>query len=188
MYYHASKTAGITELMPNVSNHGVPLVYLSCKRENTLVYLSNAVEKFCRESNYGHKGKYYKWASYGFTPEGILRIEEYYPDATIETYKGESGYIYQIEHIDKCEKQKDIPDSIITGSIVPVTGCEFISDAYGAIMDAVAKGEIILQKYEDNSENKISWIKSTIRGEYERADQYPEYKAFLEAKFSSLLL
>ena len=49
MYYHASKTAGLVCLEPRVSNHGIPLVYLSSKRENVLVYLSNAVEKFCRE-------------------------------------------------------------------------------------------------------------------------------------------
>ena len=43
MYYHASPFGGITQLKPHVSNHGIPLVYFSKKRENVLVYLSNAV-------------------------------------------------------------------------------------------------------------------------------------------------
>lgn len=44
MLYHASPTGGLTVLTPHVSNHGHPLVYFSNKRENVLVYLSNAVE------------------------------------------------------------------------------------------------------------------------------------------------
>ena len=49
MYFHASQVKGIKVLEPRISNHNIPLVYLSAKRENTLVYLSNAVEKFCKE-------------------------------------------------------------------------------------------------------------------------------------------
>ena len=48
MYYHASPVEGIRQLEPRVSNHSVPLVYFSKKRENVLVYLSNAVEKYCQ--------------------------------------------------------------------------------------------------------------------------------------------
>ena len=45
-FYHGSSVANITALQPHVSNHGESWVYLSSKRENTLVYLSNAIEKF----------------------------------------------------------------------------------------------------------------------------------------------
>lgn len=45
MYYHASQVEGIKQLEPRVSDHHIPLVYFSTKRENTLVYLSNAIEK-----------------------------------------------------------------------------------------------------------------------------------------------
>ena len=48
MYYHASSVPGIEVLEPRISNHGIPLIYFSKKRENVLVYLSNAVEKYCR--------------------------------------------------------------------------------------------------------------------------------------------
>ncbi len=41
MFFHASQVANITELEPRISNHGVPLIYFSRKRENVLVYLSN---------------------------------------------------------------------------------------------------------------------------------------------------
>ena len=52
MLYHASPIGGLTELRPHISNHGIPLLYFSQKRENTFVYLSNAVEKYCRETGF----------------------------------------------------------------------------------------------------------------------------------------
>lgn len=52
MYYHASSIKGITQLTPQSSNHGIPLVYFSTKRENVLVYLSNSIEKYCVETGF----------------------------------------------------------------------------------------------------------------------------------------
>lgn len=49
MYYHASSVKGITQLTPQSSNHGIPLVYFSTKRENVLVYLSNSIESIARK-------------------------------------------------------------------------------------------------------------------------------------------
>lgn len=71
--------------------------YLSSRRENTLPYLSNEVELYGKRTVCFLNGPYHKWASYGFTPEGILRLEEYYPNATKETYQGITGYIYTVE-------------------------------------------------------------------------------------------
>ena len=79
MYYHASQTADIKALEPRVSNHNRPLIYMSTKRENALVYLRNAIEKCCREHGFAHEGKWHKWGPYGFTKEGLLSLEEYYP-------------------------------------------------------------------------------------------------------------
>ena len=63
MYYHASQTKGIKVLKPRVSNHNIPLIYFSNKRENVLVYLSNAIEKFCKETNFKYDGIYSKWGT-----------------------------------------------------------------------------------------------------------------------------
>ena len=107
MYYHASNVANIKELIPSVSMHGTPFVYLTTKRENALVYLSNAVEKYCKEIGLEHSGKYYKWCSYGFTKDGILELQEYWPDAVVDTYAGVSGYIYSAENVTSAESMKD---------------------------------------------------------------------------------
>ena len=49
MLFHASPIPNIKTLTPHVSNHGKSFIYFSSKPENTFVYLSNAVEKCCRE-------------------------------------------------------------------------------------------------------------------------------------------
>ena len=186
MFYHASRTPDITILKPRVSNHGKPRVYLSTKRENTLVYLCNAIEKHCKQVGFEYDGIYQKWGSYGFTKEGILQIDEYYPNATFETYKGEVGYIYSVKQIESYNEQEDIPYAIITECEVHVDDCEYVPDAYEAIQNAKKNGEIIITEYADNSSEMMEWIKKTIIVEYNNANLHPEYMEFLRAKFCFL--
>lgn len=86
-FYHASQVKGITELEPRISNHDIPLVYFSDKRENVLVYLSNAVEKVCKEAGFSYTGSWYKWGAYGFEKDGRLRLEEYENSADHPEYR-----------------------------------------------------------------------------------------------------
>ena len=182
MYYHASPVGGIRILEPKVSNHGVPLIYFSKKRENVLVYLSNAVEKFCRDTGYVHTGKWTKWASYGFR-DGIQLLEEYYPNALTETYQGISGYIYRVASIQEAEQDIHIPDAAVSSLPVPVDGVEFIPDAYEAILEAEQRGEIFITRYEAMTESRRAWHERTIQEEYDSAGEQPEYRYFLKIKF-----
>lgn len=186
MFFHATQVPNIKILKPHISNHGKPLIYMSKKRENVLVYLSNAVELYCKSIGYDYSGIFHKWASYGFTQNGILRIEEYYPNATIETYKGVSGFIYSTNSIDNYQEQEDIPFAVTTESSVTVSNCEFIEDAYEAILRAAENGELIIKRYEENSPEMLAWIQKTIVNEYEQAKGHPEYREFLKAKFKFL--
>lgn len=184
--YHASPVAGITTLEPRVSNHGVPRVYFSQKRENTLVYLCNAVEKYCRETGFPHDGIYQKWGPYGFTRDGLLQLEEYYPDALRDTYAGVSAYLYRVCKTPDLQELPGIRDSFFSDVPVPVCGCEFIEDAYQAIMDANRRGLIALCRYEDTSPKWRAWNESTIRQEYRQAEEHPEYRHFLRGKFGDI--
>lgn len=184
--YHASPVAGITTLTPHVSNHDRPLVYFSKKPENTLVYLSNAVEKFCRETAFHWAGNCQTWASYGFDCAGLLVLDEYYPGATKETYQGVSGWIYRAEAPEDIRPMRSIPDGFCTDRPVPACGAEFVPDAYAALLAAAAEGKIRLRRYEDNSEKMLRWIQRTVGEEYAGAEEHPEYRAFLKAKFSFL--
>ncbi len=188
MYYHASNVANIKELIPSVSMHGTPFVYLTTKKENALVYLSNAVEKYCKEIGFEHSGKYYKWCSYGFTKDGILELQEYWPDAVVDTYAGVSGYIYSAENVTTAESMKDIPFAATSTEPVSVDACEYVPDAYEALKEAANKGLIVIKKYSENSEKMLAWIERCIKEQYKIASEIPDYKVFLEGKFRKLCL
>lgn len=187
MYYHASNIAEIKEMIPSVSMHDKALVYMTTKRENALVYLSNAVEKYCKEIGFEHSGKYRKWCSYGFTKDGILELQEYWQNAVEDTYKGVSGYIYSAQNVPAAEEMKDIPFAVTSTNPVSVSACEYVHDAYAALKDAEEKGLIKIKKYGENSKEMLGWIERCIKEQYKIAQDIPEYKIFLEGKFGDIL-
>ena len=185
MYYHASRRPGIRVLEPRVSNHGVPLIYFSDRRENVLPYLSNAVAKYCRETGFAHTGPWTKWAAYGFAADGRLRMEEYYPHATEETYRGVSGYIYQVRQIVPTADDIQIPHAFAAAEPTEVCGCEFVPDAYEAMLEAEEAGLIEIARYERLAANAefAAWNRETIRREYGQSANRPDYRHFLRGKF-----
>lgn len=187
MYYHASQIKDIIELEPRISNHDIPLIYFSKKRENVLVYLSNAVEKYCRETGFKYSGTWQKWGPYGFEKDGRQRIEEYYPDALKKAYKGVSGYIYSAEKIVDSGVEIRIPDTATSSLPVSVDGCEFIADAYEAIVAAENKGLITILRYDEMPEKMREWNVRTIKAEYEAAVNHPEYRHFLKGNFPAII-
>lgn len=187
MYYHASGTSGISVLQPRISNHHVALIYFSKKRENVLVYLSNAIQKYCTEMGFKHSGNWEKWASYGFDKDGIQRIEEYYPNALEDTYKGVSGYIYSAENVANSGFNIQIPDAVAADKPVAVSGCEYVPDAYEAILTAEKQGLVKIVRYSNAFEKTLAWLERTVREEYKNAFDRPEYRFFLEGKFGNLL-
>lgn len=187
MYYHASPTGGIEKLEPRISNHGVPLIYFSKKRENVLVYLSNAVEKYCRETGFAYDGRWQKWGPYGFDRDGVQRLEEYYPHALEKTYRGVSGYIYGANRVPEADFDLRIPDAAVSRDPVAVDTVEFVPDAYEAILQAEEAGLLRILRYEDMSEKMRAWNRKTIREEYEANPDHPEYRHFLKGNFAQIL-
>lgn len=187
MYYHASQVRGIVRLEPRISNHGVPLIYFSKKRENVLVYLSNAIEKYCKETGFAYHGTWQKWGPYGFEQDGRLRLEEYYPNALISAYQGVSGYIYRAETIAPADFDIKIPDAAASSAPVHVTGVEFVPDAYQAILRAEKEGLITILRYEDMPEKMRAWNVRAIQEEYAKANDHPEYRHFLRGHFADVL-
>ena len=188
MYYHASPIKGIKVLQPRISNHNIPLVYLSTKRENTLVYLSNAVEKFCKEKGFQHEGIWSKWGPYGFDSQGILQYDEYYPNALEEIYGGVGGYIYSCEKVEEdANFELKIPDAIVSRKEVSVVLCEIIDNAMTEILRAEKAGQIKIVRYKDFIAKRENWLCSIIQNEFSEAINHPEYQFFLKAKFAKYL-
>ena len=181
MLYHASQTPQIKTLEPRVSNDGVPRIYCSDKRENVLVYLSNAVEKTCKEHSFFHTGKWQKWASYGFAQDGRLRFEEYYENALADTYAGVSGYIYSVGKTDALQPLKNIRNAYFAETPLPVISCEFVPDAMDAMLSAEREGKIVITRFAELSDRMREWLRRTTLDEYRRAP--PDYRFFLEQKF-----
>ena len=181
-YYHGSPVKDIKVLEPRVSNHETPYIYFSDTRENVLVYLSNDIKRVCDETNFKYDGIYNTWASYGFTKDGILEIQEYYPNATYETFKGVSGYIYRVVGTPDLEKQDDIPHAYKSKTKVKVESVEYIEDAYEEIMKCVKDGKLALIEYDDFMKRQGKWLEKTIIKEYKQATN-PPYKHYLEVKF-----
>ena len=186
LLYHASPVPNLTELTPHVSNHGKPLVYLSDRRESVLVYLSNPVERHYKRTGFPHEGPFYKFASYGFSPEGLPVLEEYYPEAFADTFAGIPGWIYRAESGD-CTPFEGIPGAFVSETPVKVAGREFVPDAYEAILQAEKEGLVLLRRYQSHSPEKLRWIGDMVKKEYQNAAKYPNYQDFLQAKFPHLL-
>ena len=187
MYYHASPIGDIKQLEPRVSNHNIPLIYCSKKRENTLVYLSNAIEKYCRDTGFEYQGIWQKWGAYGFDPDGVQRLEEYYPNALEETYKGVSGYIYRADAIVKAAFDVQIPDAATSSRPVTVAGVEFVPDAYDAILTAEKNGLIRILRYESAPDAMKKWLRKIVPEEHKNAVDHPEYRYFLENKMKEYM-
>ena len=185
MLYHASPVKGIVSLEPRISNHGIPLIYFSRKRENVLVYLCNAVEKYCKETGFAWHDKWYKWGPYGFNKDGILRLEEYYPNAIKETYMGVSGYIYKVEDTADAKELREIPFAVTMDHSIDVVGYEFVPDAYEAILEAEAAGKLVIRQYADMTEAERSWNERTIPEEFKTGQA--DYRHFLKGKFPEIL-
>ncbi len=116
----------------------------------------------------------------------MLRIDEYYSDALIDTYKGVSGYIYSAEKVCVNEDGINISNAVTSSLPVPVSGVEFIGDAYSELLDAEKAGLIKIRRYEEMSDKMLGWIEKTIRNEYSEAENEADYRHFLKAKFSFL--
>lgn len=181
MFFHASQIGKIKILEPRISNHNIPLIYFSDKRENVLVYLSNAVEKVCKEKHFKFNGLWHKWGSYGFEKDGRLRFEEYYPNALEDTYKGVKGYIYSCNQITPYQKLNiKIPNAFISAQKTAVDNCEFIPDAYNEIVRAEANGLITILRYNEFISNikRKEWLKKAIIDEYRNNRTHPDYRFF----------
>ncbi len=183
MYFHASPVKGIKILQPHRSNGDKPLIYFSQKRENVLVYLSNPIEKYCKETGFDFDGEWEKFGPYGFNKDGILCFHEYYPNALIDTYKGVSAYIYAVDEIVDSGIPSYIRDAATSSEPTPVTCCEFIPDAYEEIIKAEKEGLISIIRYEESSKEQLDWIESTIKEQYKKAVNQPDYRHFLAGKF-----
>ena len=141
--YHASPTTGLRELQPSVTRYfGKP-------------------EQVCLTSclpmalMYGVKHFEYP---YGYTREGRIYYEEYFPGALREVYGGKSASLYRCLWREDMETTA-IPNEYVTPSPVPVLEELSIPDVYAALLEQERLGALKIVRYQDMTEKRLAWVR-----------------------------
>ena len=124
--YHVSPTAGLTVLRPSVTEFfGKPRqVCLTALKPMALLY---GVRHF----------EY----TYGYTREGKLCYEEYFPDALEELYRGKRASLYRCAWREGMETTA-IPNEYVSAAEVPVEEETPIPDVLEALLEQEEQNEI----------------------------------------------
>ena len=167
-YYHCSPTVGLTVLEPRkpVSFEKPARVYLTTLLPMALMY---------SVKNYEY--------SYGYTKEGQIYFDEYFPNALEILYRGKSASLYLCDP-DSTQPTK-IPNDAVCETAVPVICETHISDAYEALLEQERLGALVIHRHHTLSEEKRNWIRNAeadcirkanlIHTPGARADYYREH-------------
>ena len=124
--YHCSPTPGLKVLRPSVTQYfGKPRqVCLTASLPMALLYGI----------------KHFEYA-YGYTRDGRIYYEEYFPNALEELYRGRSASLYLCAGRGDMEPTA-IPNEYVTGVEVPVAEERSIPDVLAALLEQERLGEI----------------------------------------------
>lgn len=179
LYYHGSNVPGLSRLEPHMSEHGLPLVYLTTSPVVAALYTVHPVERP------------YNWYPYGFS--GTVPVyTEYYPQALRDVYGEKTGYIYRC----RCEAELSLenPTSIscalVSRAPVEATGCTALLDVYEALLEYERAGQLIVRRFEALSEKQRDFAKRMVLEEIQerRLKEQPEcsYSCFLRERFEDV--
>ena len=143
--YHASPAAGLTVLEPRMTAFfGKPKqVCLTALKPMALLY--------------GIKHFEY---TYGYTRDGSLYYEEYFPGALEELYRGKSASLYRCAWREGMEKTQ-IPNEYVSAVPVPVEEEILIPDVYEALLKEERLGTIRIVRWAEVSEEARDWVRRT---------------------------
>ena len=141
-YYHCSPTAGLTVLQPRkpVSFEKPARVYMTTLLPMALMYSIR---------NYEY--------TYGYTKEGQIYLEEYFPNALEILYRGKSASLYLCKP--ESTESTPIPNEAISEIPVPVIRETHIPDALEALLEQERLGNLVIRRYYALSERKLEWIR-----------------------------
>ncbi len=147
-YYHCSPTPGIQTLEPQSPGYfDKPQgVYMSTLLPTALFY---GVRNF----------EY----AYGYTKDGRLYYEEYFPDALRILYGGKPASLYTCAPASVFPTK--IPYEAVSREPVPVVSDQRIPDLLEALVEQERQGTLKLFRYEDLSEAQLAWIRKAISRE-----------------------
>jgi len=140
-YYHCSPTPDLTLLQP-----GKPETF----EKPASVYMTTLLPMALM---YGIRNYEY---SYGYTKDGKIFYEEYFPHALDELYGGKSASLYLCapEDVDITR----IPNEVTSAKPVPVISEIVIPDVREALLEQERLGALTICRYHELSEKTRNWI------------------------------
>ena len=164
-YYHCSPVAGLKVLEPRK-----PEAFSKPKSVYLTALLPMALMYGIRNFEY----------SYGYTKEGQIYYEEYFPNALEILYQRKSASLYLCKPREVCATA--IPNEAASERAVSVLEERFIPDIYEALLEQEGTGALVIRRYHELSPKMLDWIrrveadtireKNLIHAEGEMADYY----------------
>lgn len=148
MYYHCSPVSGLTELLPHRPQHF---------DKDALVYMTTSLPMALM---YGIRNFEY---AYGYTKDGRIYYEEYFPDALRILYAGKSASLY--ECAPQITDRTPIPNEIVSPLPVSVLREVCIPDVMEALLEQERLGALMIRRYEQLSPRTREWIFHAEKGE-----------------------
>lgn len=140
--YHCSPTPGLTVLQPRKpeSFQKPAAVYLTTLLPMALMY--------------GIRNYEY---TYGYTAQGQIYLDEYFPNALEILYRGKSASLYICAPNET--KSTKIPNEIVSFTEVPILEEIRIPDVCEALLEQEILGNLIIHRYYELSDKKLEWIR-----------------------------
>ena len=141
-YYHCSPTAALTVLQPRKP---------AFSEKPARVYMTTLLPMALM---YGVRNYEY---TYGYTKEGQIYLDEYFPNALEVLYRGKGASLYWCDpvHIE----QARIPNEVVSDVEVPVIREMVIPDVYDALLEQEKLGTLVIHRYEELSPKMLDWIR-----------------------------
>lgn len=152
-YYHCSPTAGLKVLEPRkpASFEKPARVYMTTLLPMALMYTVQ---------NYEY--------TYGYTKEGQIHLDEYFPNALEILYRGKSASLYLCapEHT----AATPIPNEAVSEKAVPIISETYIPDACEALLEQQRLGKLVIRRYHELPEKMLGWIRKVQAEEIRKKD------------------
>lgn len=140
-YYHGSPVMGLKVLKPGkpVFSEKPEMVYLTTLLPMALLY---------GVQNYEY--------TYGFTREGQIYLDEYFPNALEVLYRGKRASVYVCDPVQV--EQGRIPNEVVSAAQVPVIREMVIPDLYEALLEQEKLGTLVIRRFDTLSPKMLEWI------------------------------
>lgn len=152
-YYHCSPTRGLKTLEP-----GVPKSF----DKPAGVYLTTLLPMALM---YGVRNFEY---TYGYTREGQIYYEEYFPDALETLYRGRSASLYICTP--KSVTATAIPNEAVSAEPVEVLEEIVIEDVCEALLEQERLGNLVIRRYHELTPGMLEWIRQAEAEEIRKRD------------------